>query len=252
MEYFLFILMNIIICASEESKDTNSLKIGEQLNVGVLECEKTPRLELKPTQTLSITRSLTTPKRPKNQKDVIELTCEPIKNIRVAIIGLGKRGWAEVLRHTYLEDTTVVALCDIEPKKITSAQKILKEKGYPLARVYTGATGWKKLCESEDIDLVYICTHWDLHTPAAVYAMEHGKHVAIEVPAALTIQECWQLVNTAEKTQRHCIQLENVNYDYFQTSALNMVQHDYSSWLVLFQFLNAVNLKTPCFFVYHV
>ena len=75
----------------------------------------------------------------------------------------------------------------------------------------------------KDVDLVYVCTHWDLHTPIGVYAMEQGKHVALEVPA-LTVDECWQLVNTAEKTRRHCIQLENCNYDFFEMATLNMAQ----------------------------
>lgn len=67
-------------------------------------------------------------------------------------------------------------------------------------------------------------THWGLHTPIAVYAMEHGKHVVTEVPAALTVSECWQLVNTSEKTRRHCMMLENCNYDFFEMTTLNMAQ----------------------------
>ena len=68
----------------------------------------------------------------------------------------------------------------------------------------------------DDIDLVYICTPWNLHTPMAVYAMEHGKHVAIEVPAADTLEECWQLVETSEKTRKHCQMMENCCYDFFE------------------------------------
>jgi predicted dehydrogenase len=115
-------------------------------------------------------------------------------------------------------------LCDLEPEQLDRAQALLQERGFPPADTYTGVEDWKIVCERDDIDLVYICTHWDLHTPIAVYAMEQGKHVATEVPAALTIDECWQLVNTAERTRLHCMQLENCNYDFFEMATLNMVR----------------------------
>lgn len=164
------------------------------------------------------------PLRPEGQKDVIELACDPIDTVRIGIIGLGMRGSGAVYRQTFLEHSKVVALCDVVPENVARSQKILADRGQPPAAEYTGAEDWKKICEREDIDLVYVCTHWDLHTPIAVYAMEQGKHVATEVPAALTIEECWQLVNTAEKTRRHCMQLENCNYDFFEIATLNMVQ----------------------------
>jgi len=162
--------------------------------------------------------------RPAEQKDVIELRCEPIDTVRMAIIGLGMRGSGAVYRYNFIEGAKIVALCDVVPENVERAQKMLSEDGKPAADGYTGAEDWKVICERDDIDLIYVCTHWDLHTPIAVYAMEHGKHVATEVPAALTIDECWQLVNTAEKTQRHCMQLENCNYDFFEMATLNMAQ----------------------------
>jgi len=164
------------------------------------------------------------PKRAKGQKDVIELACEPIDTVRMAIIGLGMRGKGAVKRFTFLEKVKIVALCDVVPENVEKSQQILIDKGISKADSYTEAEDWKKICERDDIDLIYVCTHWDLHTPIAVYAMEHGKHVATEVPAALTIDECWQLVNTAEKTQKHCIQLENCIYDFFEITTLNMIQ----------------------------
>jgi len=159
-----------------------------------------------------------------NRRDVLELRCAPLDTVRMAIIGLGMRGSDAVNRYTYIEGVKIVAICDIVPEKVKDAQEILKKRGFPKAEEYTDVEDWKKICEREDIDLVYVCTHWDLHTPIAVYAMEHGKHVATEVPAALTIKECWQLVNTAEKTRRHCMQLENCNYDFFEMATLNMAQ----------------------------
>lgn len=165
-----------------------------------------------------------TPPRPEGQQDVIELRCEPLDTVRMAVIGLGMRGAQAIERYTHIDGAKIVALCDVVPDKVKQAQQVLLEAGKPKAATYTGEEDWKRICEREDVDLVYVCTHWDLHTPIAVYAMEQGKHVAVEVPAALTIDECWKLVNTAERTQRHCMQLENCNYDFFEMATLNMAQ----------------------------
>ena len=166
----------------------------------------------------------TEPPRPEGQGDVIELRCDPIDTVRIAFIGVGSRGTAAVRRYTYLDGVKIMALCDLVPENLMQAQEILRERGLPEADLYTGEDDWKTVCERDDVDLVYVCTHWDLHTPIAVYAMEQGKHVATEVPAALSIDQCWQLVNTAERTRRHCMQLENCNYDFFELTTLNMVR----------------------------
>jgi len=164
------------------------------------------------------------PQREPGQTDVIELHCEPIENVRIAVIGLGMRGSDAVRRLSYLESATITVLCDVVPQNVEQSQKLLAELGKPEAVGFSGADDWKAICQRDDVDLVYVCTHWDLHTPIAVMAMENGKHVALEVPAALTIDECWQLVNTAEKTRRHCMMLENCNYDFFEMATLNMAQ----------------------------
>lgn len=164
------------------------------------------------------------PKRPESQKDMVGFRCEPIETVRVGFIGLGMRGPGAVERFTHIPGVEIKALCDLYPERVEKAQKILTKKNLPEAATYSGEEGWKKLCEREDLDLVYIVTPWLLHTPIAVYAMEHGKHVAIEVPAATTLEECWQLVNTSEKTRRHCMMLENCIYDFFELTTLNMAQ----------------------------
>ena len=153
------------------------------------------------------------------------MTADPIDTVRVGFIGIGMRGCDAVNRYTYLDDVKIVAICDLEQSNIDKAQKKLTDKGFPAAAEYVGEDAWKQLCNRDDIDLVYICTDWTKHTPMAVYAMEHGKHVAVEVPAAMSIKECWQLVNTCEKTRRHCMMLENCVYDFFEMTALNMAQH---------------------------
>ncbi len=164
------------------------------------------------------------PPRPDGQTDVIELRCDPIDTVRIAFIGLGMRGQEAIRRYSYLDGVKISVLCDVVPENVEKCQQVLRDKGIPEADTYTGKNDWKKICKRDDIDLIYICTHWDLHTPIAVYAMEHDKHVATEVPAALTIDECWELVNTAEKTRKHCMQLENCNYDFFEIATLNMAQ----------------------------
>ena len=111
------------------------------------------------------------------------------------------------------------------PDRVKSAQKILIDAGLPEAAEYSGTEGWKTLAERPDIDLVYTCTPWRLHTPIAVYAMNHGKHAATEVPSAVTVDECWQLVETSEKTKKHCVMLENCCYDFFELLTLNMARN---------------------------
>ena len=104
-------------------------------------------------------------------------------------------------------------------------QNILKEASLPPAVLYWGPEGYKELCERDDIDLVYIATDWKHHFPIAKYALEHGKHVVSEVPAALTLDEIWQLIDLAESRRLHCMMLENCCYDFFELNSLNMAQH---------------------------
>uniref|UniRef100_S0DDK4 Glycoside hydrolase family 109 protein n=1 Tax=termite gut metagenome TaxID=433724 RepID=S0DDK4_9ZZZZ len=164
------------------------------------------------------------PARPAGQTDVIGLRTEPLEVVRVGFIGLGMRGPGAVERFTHIEGVEIKALCDLYPERVEDTQKYLTDKGLPRADAYSGDEGWKELCRRGDIDLVYICTPWERHTPMAVYAMEQGRHVAVEVPAAMTLDECWALVDTAEKTRRHCMMLENCCYDFFEMATLNMAQ----------------------------
>ncbi|MCK4881047.1 MAG: hypothetical protein KAS82_10315, partial [Bacteroidales bacterium] len=102
------------------------------------------------------------PPRPDGQTDVIELRCEPIDTVSVAFIGVGSRGKGAVRRYTFLEGVKIVALCDVVSENLDKSQEILQERGFPEADVYSGPEDWKKVCEREDVDLVYVCTHWDL------------------------------------------------------------------------------------------
>ena len=165
------------------------------------------------------------PKRPAGQQDVLQLTAPPLETVRVGFIGLGMRGPDAVERFSQIEGTDIKGLCDVEADRVEECQKLLEKLGRPRAVGYSGSTeAYKAMCDRDDIDLIYICTDWVHHVPLAVYAMEHGKHVAIEVPAAMTLDEIWLLVNTSERTRRHCMMLENCVYDFFEIAVLNMAQ----------------------------
>lgn len=149
-----------------------------------------------------------------------------LNTVRIGIVGLGMRGPDAVERMSFIQGVEIVALCDKYPERVKKSQEILKKAKLPVAKDYSGKEdSWKKMCEDPNIDLIYSCTPWHLHTPIAVYAMEHGKHVATEVPAAKTIDECWQLVETSEKTKKHCMMLENCCYDFFELLTLNMARN---------------------------
>ena len=166
-----------------------------------------------------------TPSRPAGQEDVVGLATEPIETVRIGIIGVGMRGRGAVYRFNHIPGAEVVALCDVRKECIDAGQQRLAKAGKPAAAEYCGPDAWKALCEREDIDLVYVVTDWENHAKMGVYAMECGKHVAIEVPAAMTMDEIWQLINTSERTRKHCMQLENCIYDFFELTTLNMAQH---------------------------
>ena len=160
----------------------------------------------------------------KGQEDMLLFAADPIDTVRTGFIGLGMRGPDAVRRFTYIDGAKVVALCDLEADRVARSQEILAGRGKPAAAEYSGEDGWKQLCERDDIDLVYICTNWQTHVDMAVYAMECGKHVAVEVPAAMSVAECWRLVDTSERTRKHCMMLENCVYDFFELTCLNMAQ----------------------------
>lgn len=164
-----------------------------------------------------------TPARPAGQKDVIQLRCAPIPTVRVAFIGLGMRGPGAVSRMTNIPGVEIVALCDVLEKNTKAANAILEKKGLPKAQEFYGDTAvWRKVTALPNVDLIYVATDWKHHAVIGMQAMNDGKHVAIEVPAAMTMEEIWGLINTSEKTRKHCMQLENCVYDFFELTTLNM------------------------------
>ena len=147
----------------------------------------------------------------------------PLDELRIGVVGLGQRGADALHTLAKLPGVRIAAVCDFFPERVALQQAWLKENRLPEARSYSGPDGWKALCES-GLDLVYNVTPWALHVPVAVYAMEHGKHVATEVPCAFTVEDCWRLVETSERTRRHCVPLENCCYGEVELMTLEMIR----------------------------
>ena len=167
---------------------------------------------------------LDVPARAPGQQSAIRMACEPIDTVKVAFVGIGGRGTGAVSRYTKIDGVKIVALCDERAERVEANQKMLAAAGLPAAKEYVGTEAYKDLCKNEDVDLVYIATDWLDHVPVALCALENGHHAAIEVPSAMTIKDCWDLVNMSEKMPRPVTILENCCYDFFEMSTLNMAQ----------------------------
>ena len=147
-----------------------------------------------------------------------------IPHIRLGVVGMGSRGCGVVGRMCNLPGVTVTAICDNVPEKIARAQKMLSNRKKPAAKEYLGEDAWKRLCDDPNVDVVYNTTPWSLHVPVQLAAMNGGKHVFTEVPSAFTVDECWDLVETSEKTKRHCMQLENCCYGEVEMLTFNLAK----------------------------
>ena len=155
---------------------------------------------------------------------VLSLRCAAIPCVRIGFIGIGKRGEKALARYASIRGSKICALSDISASPIEKAKEELEHQGIYGIRLYSGKDGWKELCSERDLDLIYICTDWSSHVEVACYAMEQGKHTAVEVPAATTIEGCWKLVDTSERTRRHLIMLENCCYDPFALTTLKLAK----------------------------
>ena len=137
----------------------------------------------------------------------------PLKKVRVGVVGLGSRGLRAPNRLSLIPGVEVTAICDLRPERVDMVKKWFAENKKPLPKAFTGDEScWKRMCEWDGIDVVYNVLPWKLHACVGVYAMKQGKHAFIEVPSAMYLDECWELVETSEATRRHCMQLENACY----------------------------------------
>jgi hypothetical protein len=167
------------------------------------------------------------PLRAQTAKSMADAPFTPKENVRIGVIGTGGRGTELVNNFSSVPGVTITALCDVVKEKVQRVQARLDragKAGQKIAVFTEGDHAYEQLVKRDDIDLVVIATPWIWHTPMAVAAMKAGKNVAVEVPAARTLDECWELVNTSEATQKHCIQLENCCYGFNEMMVLNMVR----------------------------
>lgn len=163
----------------------------------------------------------------KQQFNMCGYAAPKLETVRIAFIGTGNRGSAAVQRMSKIAGVEIKVICDLRAEKASAAKKKIEGSGQNPELVTGNPELWKKVCERDDIDLVYIATPWALHTPMAVYAMDHGKHACTEVPAATSIEECWQLVESSERNRKHCMILENCCYDFFELLTLNMARQGF-------------------------
>lgn len=151
----------------------------------------------------------------------------PLKRVRVGFIGIGGRGTAAVHRVSMIPGVDIVALCDALPERVEENLKWLKEQkyaGFDEIKTYVGDEAYKDLCDFGDCDVVYCATPWALHQPVGLRALLGGKIALIEVTSALTVDQCWELVEASEKYRIPCMQLENCVYGEIELLELNLAR----------------------------
>jgi Oxidoreductase family, NAD-binding Rossmann fold len=150
---------------------------------------------------------------------------KPIETVRVGFVGVGVKGMEHVANLLRIDGVELRAVCDIREEACASARHQARALGHREPTAYTrGERDFERMCAAEELDLVYAATPWEWHVPVCLAAMRHGKHAATEVPAAITLEECWQLVETSERTGKYCVMMENVNYMREEMAILRMVR----------------------------
>jgi len=164
--------------------------------------------------------------RPQLKTEPIDhLVTPPIETVRVGYVGIGNQGSGHLRNLLRIEGVEIKAVCDIREERTLWALEQCEKAGKPKPTSYTrGSEDFKRMCDSEDLDLVYNATPWEWHVPISVKAMETGSHAASEVPGAITLEGCWELVETSEKYKKHCCTMENCNYDRTELMLFNMVR----------------------------
>lgn len=149
----------------------------------------------------------------------------PMERVRIGFVGVGGMGMVHVNNLLAIPGAELVAICDVVPEKVTRAQDLVASKGFARPHGYSnGPRDFERLCQQPDIDLVYTATPWEWHAPVMLAAMEAGKHTVTEVPMCTTLEECWQLLETSERTGRLCLMMENCVYDRPEMLCLNLVR----------------------------
>lgn len=166
-----------------------------------------------------------TPPRPAGSSYLGNFAAEPIENVRVAIIGISTRGVPVAGLFADIPHCSVVGLCDVQPEGVELAANLFEQKTGIRPAEYTGsATAYLDMLREQRPDAVFIHTCWETHADLAVDVMEHGAHAFVEVPLACSLEQLWRIIDTAERTRRHCMMLENVCYGREELMFLNIVR----------------------------
>jgi len=166
--------------------------------------------------------------RSSNQKYMGDFASPKLKNIKAAFIGVGSRGKGHLELFSSLPETEVVAISDLYEDNITDSLKIIKKLKKPVDKINTywgGENKWKTMLKEVRPDIVFISTNWKNHGVMAVETMKNNAHAFVEVPLALSINELWEIVNTSEKYNKHCMMMENVNYGREELMFLNIIRN---------------------------
>lgn len=152
----------------------------------------------------------------------------PMELVRIGFVGVGGMGTAHVRNLLRIEGCRITAVCDVVPEHAERSAALIEEAGFPRPTLYTkGERDFERLCAEEDLELVYTATPWKWHVPVLLSTMENGKHAATEVPAAYTLDDCWAMVEAAERHQKHCIMMENCNYGRMEMLCFNLVRQGF-------------------------
>ena len=166
-----------------------------------------------------------TPEEKRNPAPAQRFQAEPMERVRIGLVGLGGMGMNHVRSLLAIDGCQITAVCDIVPEKVREVQGLVRAAGFDMPAGYArGEHDFERLCAEDDCDLVFTATPWRWHVPVCVAAMEHGKHAATEVPAAYTVEDCWRLVDTAERCKRHCVMMENCCYGRNEMQMLVMTR----------------------------
>ncbi len=153
------------------------------------------------------------------------LAAPPLERVRIGLVGIGGMGTVHLENFLAIEGAEIRAVCDIVPEKVSRAQQKVMDAGQPRPTGYDrGPRDFERLCAEQDLDLVFTATPWEWHVPVMLAALRAGKHAATEVPAAMTLDDCWAIVEEAERHRRHCVMMENCCYDRRELLMLHLVR----------------------------
>ena len=155
-----------------------------------------------------------------------DFSAPKLETVRIAVIGVGARGSGHIEQFAAIEGTEIVGIADLYEdlvdKSVSSCLEIDSKRHQNIARYFGSEDQWKKMLVDIKPDAVIIATNWNNHAKMAIESMKNGAHAFVEVPIGVTIKEMWEIVNTSEKTQKHCMMMENVNYGREELLYLNL------------------------------